>query len=170
VVTRDTPSRRADAGVQWGSLVHGLLEHAMRHPAATRDDLRRLAVWLTVEDPDLRPVIEQALDTVQAVAQASFWTQARESAEVHEEAPFAARERDGSRPKVVNGVIDLVYRTPDGWRIVDYKTDRDADAGALAARYAEQVQAYERAWGTVSGGEVRSEIVSARSEDRATSR
>jgi len=119
-------------------------------------------VWLTVEHPDLRPVIEQALDTVQAVAQASFWKQARESAEVHEEAPFAAREQDGSLPKVVNGVIDLVYRTPEGWQLVDYKTDRDADAGALAARYAEQVQVYESAWGKVSAGKVSSEIVSTR--------
>ena len=35
----------------------------MRHEAATRDDLRRLAMWLTVEEPQLRPVIDQALDT-----------------------------------------------------------------------------------------------------------
>ena len=164
VVTADTPSRRADAGMAWGSLVHGLLEHAMRHAGATRDDLRRLAVWLTVEEPDLRPVIEQALDTVQSVASASFWTEARASAEVHEEVPFAAREQDGALPKVVNGAIDLAYRTPDGWQIVDYKTDRDADTGALAARYAEQVQAYERAWGKMSGGAVASEVVSARKE------
>lgn len=31
-----TPSHRADAGQAWGTLVHGLLEHAMRHRAPTR--------------------------------------------------------------------------------------------------------------------------------------
>ena len=36
--------------------------------SATRDDLRRLAMWLTVEEPQLRAVIDEALDTVQAVA------------------------------------------------------------------------------------------------------
>ena len=29
----DTPSHRADAGMAWGTLIHGLLEHAMRHKA-----------------------------------------------------------------------------------------------------------------------------------------
>ena len=45
VVTADTPARRADAGMAWGTLIHGLLEHAMRHKDASREDLRRLA-WL----------------------------------------------------------------------------------------------------------------------------
>ncbi len=42
VVSADTPTHRADAGMAWGTLMHGLLEHAMRHRAATREDLRRL--------------------------------------------------------------------------------------------------------------------------------
>ena len=69
----DTPAHRADAGQAWGTLIHGLLEHAMRHKAATRDDLRRLAMWLTVEEPQLRPVIDEALDTVERTARAEFW-------------------------------------------------------------------------------------------------
>src|SRR5690606_36481825 len=77
VVARDTPSRRADAGMAWGALVHGLLEHAMRHPAATRDDLRRLALWLTFEEPQLRPVIDRAISTVEAVTTSERWQTAR---------------------------------------------------------------------------------------------
>ena len=42
-------------------MIHGLLEHAMRHERATRDDLRRLAVWLSMEEPKLRAVIEDAV-------------------------------------------------------------------------------------------------------------
>ena len=34
-----------------GRLIHGLLEHAMRQQDATADDLRRLGMWLTVEEP-----------------------------------------------------------------------------------------------------------------------
>src|SRR5438128_1547050 len=77
VVVGDTPSHGAEAGMAWGTLIHGLLEHAMRHKNATRDDLRRLAMWLTVDEPQLRPVIDEALDTVQAVAAAAFWAEAR---------------------------------------------------------------------------------------------
>lgn len=31
-----------------GTLIYGLLEHAMREPNPTREDLRQLAMWLTV--------------------------------------------------------------------------------------------------------------------------
>ena len=144
VVVVDTPSHRADAGQAWGTLVHGLLEHAMRHNAATRDDLRRLAMWLTVEEPQLRSVIDEALDTVQAVAAGAFWAEAKASPECHEEAPFSVRDLGEGVPTVLTGVVDLVHRTVDGWKIVDYKTDRDP--AALSAKYAGQIAEYERAW------------------------
>jgi ATP-dependent exoDNAse (exonuclease V) beta subunit len=144
--------------------VHGLLEHAMRHKGATRDDLRRLALWLTVDEPDLRSVIDDALDTVEAVAPAGFWQMARASAECHEEVPFAVREAGGDVPTVVNGTIDLIYNAAGEWRLVDYKTDRQGgeDHAALEARYASQLRAYEDAWRQVTGGSVQSEIVPAR--------
>ena len=77
VVRKDTPAHRADAGQAWGSLIHGLLEHAMRHPGATREDLRRLAMWLTVEEPQLRSVLDKALDTVAAAAAPTSGTRRR---------------------------------------------------------------------------------------------
>ncbi len=165
VITAETPSRRADAGLAWGTLVHGLLEHAMRHKDATRDDLRRLGLWLTVDEPDLRAVLDLALDTVEAVAHAGFWQTARASAECHEEVPFAVRDAGGDVPTVVNGTIDLIYKAAGDWRLVDYKTDRPGDnRAALEARYVSQLRAYEEAWRQVSGGDVISEIVPARKE------
>ena len=91
VVVPKTSSHRADAGAAWGSLVHGLLEHAMRHRTATREDLRRLAQWLTVEEPQLRPVIDQAVDTAMAVVSSGELAAARATAECYEEVPFAVR-------------------------------------------------------------------------------
>jgi ATP-dependent helicase/nuclease subunit A len=161
VVVANTPSHRADAGQAWGTLVHGLLEHAMRHRTATRDDLRRLAVWLTVEEPQLRPVIDEALDTVRAVAAGAFWAEAKAAAECHEEAPFAVRSEGEGVPAVLTGVIDLVHRTAEGWRVVDYKTDRDG-AASLDAKYAGQVAEYARAWQEFAPEPVATELVSAR--------
>ncbi len=161
VVVADTPSHRADAGQAWGTLVHGLLEHAMRHKAATRDDLRRLALWLTVEEPQLRVVIDQALDTVQAVAAGAFWAEAKAAAECYEEVPFAVREQVDGVPTVLTGVMDLVHRTAEGWQLVDYKTDRDG-AASLPAKYAEQIAAYEAAWRKFVPEEVTSVLVSTR--------
>jgi ATP-dependent exoDNAse (exonuclease V) beta subunit len=118
VVSADTPTNRADAGMAWGTLVHGLLEHAMRHETATREDLRRLAVWLTVDEPQLRAVVDEAVETVQRVAQAEFWRTAK-AGEHLEEAPFAVADATA----LTNGVIDLLFKTTGGWRIRDYKTD-----------------------------------------------
>jgi ATP-dependent helicase/nuclease subunit A len=140
VVAQDTASHRADVGMAWGALVHGLLEHAMRHEHASREDLRRLALWLTVEEPRLRTVIDQALDTVEGVMRAEFWTAAR-SSEHAEEVPFAVSEASG---QISTGVVDLLYRADDAWSVVDYKTDAAPDAAAQAA-YAQQLAKYRQA-------------------------
>ncbi len=161
-VVPNRPSHRADAGMAWGTLVHGLLEHAMRHSVATRDDLRRLAMWLTVEEPQLRMVIDQAIDTVQSVAGAAFWQQALASAERHEEAPFAVCDRTGAVPTITNGTIDLVFQTTGGWRLIDYKTDVDGAPGNLQAKYDEQIRAYVAGWERVAGGKVGAEVLTVR--------
>ena len=89
---RDTSSHRADSGYAWGLLIHGLLEHAMERKDATRFDLERLALWLTVEFPDLRPHIGTAVDVVDHVSKAAFWQQARSASECHVEVPFAIQQ------------------------------------------------------------------------------
>jgi ATP-dependent exoDNAse (exonuclease V) beta subunit len=163
VVVPNTPSHRADAGLAWGTLVHGLLEHAMRHRAATRDDLRRLGQWLTVEEPRLRPMVDLAVDAALAVVSSPELASARASADCHEEVPFAIRDTTGVVPRVVTGAIDLVHRAPrGGWQLIDYKTDIGLDAAAAEARYAAQVQAYTDAWRRIAGEDVRTAIVAAR--------
>ena len=59
----------------WGTLIHGLLEHAMRH----RRHARRSAPARDVADrrgAAAAAVIDEALDTVQRVAAADFWAEA----------------------------------------------------------------------------------------------
>ena len=139
VVGTDTPAHRADAGMAWGTLIHGLLEHAMRFPAATREDLRRLAMWLTMEEPQLRVVIEEAIDTVQQVAKADFWADATKS-EHGVEVPFITA--DASR-QLLAGAIDLIFKPGIEWAVVDYKTD--TDVASSADRYRRQLFQYEQA-------------------------
>jgi ATP-dependent helicase/nuclease subunit A len=158
----DTPSHRADAGQAWGTLVHGLLEHAMRHQAATSSDLHRLAMWLTVDEPQLRDVIDRAVETALAVVASDALATARGAAERHEEVPFAMLDTRNGVPTVVSGAIDLVHRTDDGWQVVDYKTDADAPGVGTNAAYEQQVTEYAGAWERVTGQETGKAIVSAR--------
>jgi ATP-dependent helicase/nuclease subunit A len=160
VVVPKTPSHRADAGAAWGSLVHGLLEHALRHRSAAREDLRRLAQWLTMEEPQLRAVIDQAIDTVISVVSSNELAAARATAECYEEVPFSVRTAESASPQVITGVIDVVHRDGDGWRVVDYKTD--VDQGAAAQKYAEQVRVYGEVWAKISGAATKTAIISAR--------
>jgi ATP-dependent helicase/nuclease subunit A len=147
----ETSSHRADAGYAWGLLIHGLLEHAMRHKNASRSDLERLALWLTVETPDLRPYMSNAVDVVQGVAKAPFWRDANAAGECHVEVPYAVRQVDSSGlPTVVRGVIDLVYRPSGAWQILDYKTDQVVDAASLVDRYRSQIERYADAWAHVT--------------------
>jgi ATP-dependent helicase/nuclease subunit A len=135
VVRTDTPTHRADAGMAWGTLIHGLLEHAMRFPRSTTADLRRLAMWLTVEELHLRAVVDEAIETVQRVGKAEFWAEAQ-AGEHYEEAPFAvAADLD-----LTVGTIDLLFER-SGWQVADYKTDLSLDA----ALYHGQLERYKRA-------------------------
>ena len=156
VVVRDTPSHRADAGAAWGTLIHGLLEHAMRHQNATTEDLRRLAMWLTVEEPQLRAVIDEAIETVQTVASGQFWDQAR-SGEHTVESPFGVTQRGNV---ALMGVIDLLYRAGTRWQVADYKTDvgtADEDPA-----YAAQMASYRAALEACGLGDISATIVPAR--------
>ena len=143
----------------WGTLIHGLLEHAMRHKSATREDLRRLAVWLTVEEPQLRTVIDEALDTVKRAARADFW----KLAQTHErsaESPFFVLE-PGKINRLTNGVIDLLFQSDAGWQIVDYKTDVTLD-GHL---YEAQLEAYRAALSKVGCAVVDASLLHVRPQE-----
>jgi ATP-dependent helicase/nuclease subunit A len=155
VVSTDTPAHRADAGMVWGTLIHALLEHAMRYPSVTRDDLRRLAMWLTVEEPQLRLVIEQALDTVECVARGDFWQLAK-TLEHSVEAPFLMCQSG----RLTSGVIDLLFQASAGWRIIDYKTDISLAADV----YQGQLDAYRAALRTIGCDVVDASVIGVRSD------
>jgi ATP-dependent exoDNAse (exonuclease V) beta subunit len=178
--------------MEWGTLVHELLEFGTRHATAGRADLERFALWLTLDNPGQRSVATQAVGVVLGVLSSEEWQQARAAGECHVEVPFALRLAGAgsgqggsgaavaslgfeatewsetgpdaacrpSRPQppvVVTGIIDLVYRTREGWRIVDHKTDQLADraAAALLDRHANQLAAYARAWQGITGSPAR---------------
>jgi ATP-dependent helicase/nuclease subunit A len=148
----DSAAHRADAGQAWGTLIHGLLEHAMRQKDATSEDLRRLGMWLTVERPELRDVLDLAVNTVLQVSKADFWHEAKE-AERSVETPFAFL--DGPRT-ILTGVIDLLFGQDGRYRIIDYKTD--ADSKNLVTAYQAQLKMYERALGAVGIQQVASAV------------
>jgi ATP-dependent exoDNAse (exonuclease V) beta subunit len=136
----------------WGRLVHALLEHAARGAGRDRAHLERVARWVSVDHAELQRVVPDALDTVERVLASDLWQRARAATELHAEVPVAVR-LDGDAagpPRVLHGVIDLAFRGPDGWELVDYKTDQ-ADVATLAAQYGDQVLQYAAQWAALTG-------------------
>ena len=141
--------REPDTGLAWGNLIHGLLDHAARGPHPDRAHLARVAAWLTFDNPELRRVVPEALDTVERVLASDMWQQARSALELDAEVPFAARLDAPDGPTVLHGVIDLAFRTADGWSLIDYKTDQ-TDLATLVTRYADQVRQYATHWAALT--------------------
>ena len=111
----------------------------MRHKHVNFADLRRMGMWLTVEEPELRDVLDLAVNTVLQVAKADFWNEAKKS--VHSvETPFAYAQDCNA---ILTGVIDLLFGHEDRWRIIDYKTD--VGSTDLVPSYQGQLKMYERA-------------------------
>ena len=62
------------------------------------------------------------------------------------ESPILLREPDGL---VVEGVLDLAFRTSEGWMVVDFKTDQELTDAKAA--YEAQVRLYARAVSEATG-------------------
>jgi ATP-dependent helicase/nuclease subunit A len=113
--------------MSWGRVVHRLLEAAMRDPSL---DLRAYAVNLLAEEERPETEVEELVRAAEAVRGSRLWERARTSSRRLVEVPFAAEvsRRDLGRTEgperiVLSGAIDLVFEEPDGWVLVDYKSD-----------------------------------------------
>ena len=153
--------RPAGGGREWGSVVHQALAAAA--DGVRGDSLDRLARDLLagrghrardgVEPPDLAAL----LSLIAAVRASPIWRRAMASDERLVELPFAlSMPASGERRKVLEGVIDLVFREGKRWCVVDYKADRgdDPDFASRVDQYRAQVELYARSWEELTGAEV----------------
>jgi ATP-dependent helicase/nuclease subunit A len=70
--------------------------------------------------------------------------------------------------RVTEGVIDLVFEEPEGWVVVDYKTDVGTDPKfeERLVGYRRQVDYYADAWGTLTGDPVKERVLFFTTQDR----
>lgn len=92
----------------------------------------------------------QAQNALAAFRASALWTEIQSASAVHAEVPLVISRKNGPR----RGVIDLVYRLPNGWKIVDYKThavNTDAEIQALIAQSRPQLIRYAKHWAAITG-------------------
>lgn len=139
-------------GLGWGNAVHATLEAALAgRDAAVLTQVARTALLENdrpVEDGE--PVeLEPLLVLVERIRGSALWERALAAELRLTEQPFAIEHDDGHW---IEGVIDLAFREPEGWVIVDYKTAADDRAYALRLpHYRRQVELYAEAWRRLTG-------------------
>jgi len=151
------PPPTGEHGVEWGAVIHRLLELAAGNPDA---DLRAAAADALAEHELDVSSVDAAVETVTSVQHSHLWARARKARRLLVEVPFETQLSDPEAPDtplLVRGVVDLAFREAAGWVLVDYKTDLVApgQAKTLAERYAPQLGLYARAWTACTGEPVR---------------
>jgi ATP-dependent helicase/nuclease subunit A len=145
------PREDTGRGMEWGRIIHGLLEALMRDAAL---DVRAYAANLFAEEERQAGDLEEAVRLVEAVRGSPLWRRALAAKRRLVEVPFAvsvdSRElgrSEGPKHTLLSGAIDLAFEEDDGWTLVDYKSDRvDGKLAALAAFYAPQIRLYRGYW------------------------
>jgi len=149
-----------EQGLDWGAVIHLLLQHAMRDSHVDLEGLARTALIQHELDPALS---EPAINTVKSIMSSDLWQRALCSPQRLIEVPFEVLKEGESvsMPTLVRGVIDLIFKEPDGWVLVDVKTDRlpDGKVDSLVERYAPQVQLYASAWQNCVGDVVKETVL-----------
>lgn len=135
-------------GASWGRIIHKALEACGR---GKRDKLEIMVRnWLTDEgrpSDDLKKVI----DFVDVVVRSEMWKRVLQAEEKYFEVPFSSL----SNGVVIYGIIDLIFKEPDGWVVVDYKTDNFEANLAKKEAYERQLAMYARHWEKITGNKVK---------------
>jgi ATP-dependent helicase/nuclease subunit A len=155
---RHRPPRSGEHGTEWGTVIHVLLETALREPGR---DLIAAAEAALADGGLAAARAGEAVAVVRAVQASEIWRRAAASAQRLVEAPFTVCLPPGhphvpgaTVPTIVRGVVDLAFREPAGWVIVDWKTDAvrgDAEIAEKTRHYAPQVRLYATIWADLSG-------------------
>jgi ATP-dependent helicase/nuclease subunit A len=149
-------------GRGFGRAVHRLFRAIIEHRDDPRDRavLEALADRLVREETGARSasLAERAVGAADAFRAGPVWTELAASDRVLCEFPFVRTVDEAEAPRLVSGVIDLLYRTDGGWVIVDFKTEA-LGPRALADRHSAQLEAYRTHWTELSGEAVERTVI-----------
>jgi ATP-dependent helicase/nuclease subunit A len=136
------------SGSRFGSLVHTIFSRVNLNGSV--DDLR-MAVDRQARQFGSPPVErEAAYDVVQRALKHPLMVAAAKSEDVKRETPVMyVNDAD----ELVEGIVDMAFRSAEGWTVVDFKTDEDIEKQRGA--YLGQIRLYVEGVGKATGEDVR---------------
>jgi ATP-dependent helicase/nuclease subunit A len=137
---------RRPSGKRFGSLVHAVLATVpLGDPLSANETAALHGRILGATEAEVRAAANAAVLAMKhPVLERARSAAAR--GECRREVPLASRDEDGS---LIEGVVDLAFRDPNGWTVVDFKTDVELDS-ALDL-YRQQVAIYASIINKVTG-------------------
>jgi ATP-dependent helicase/nuclease subunit A len=136
--TGGTPGR----GLSWGRAVHRALEALGR--GRTGDSLRAFVGAVAVDELLDPAMTAELLPLIERTAASDAWKSLISAGLPRVELTVMRRTESAGVESVTEGVIDAAAIGPDGWRVLDWKTDlvEGAEWTERHERYSRQVDAY----------------------------
>ena len=165
---RDTQGEGGGAGgygLGFGKALHVLFERCtQRRGEAPMPPQARIDAALEAHmDGFAEMDAQRARGMLERFLESDLWKEIVAAEAAYPEYPVADVIADGGAerpvPELRRGTIDLIYRGPSGWVVVDYKTDRVSPEAEVAAGledhpYADQVRTYCKAFTRATGATV----------------
>ncbi|MEI6914409.1 MAG: UvrD-helicase domain-containing protein, partial [Armatimonadota bacterium] len=134
-----------------GRVLHRLLEMMMNDDIS---DLQPVIANLLL-DEEINEGLASEIEAIAVrVTSTAIWEAAKQSTQKYVEIPFARPQPFDSREpnSTLIGVMDLVFKQDDGWRVVDYKSDHVGNRlEHLRDIYSPQVRLYVDHWKQITG-------------------
>jgi len=165
-------------GTNWGKAVHEVLEYLLNSqpseefllsyilysleknniPVYRKDELFQL-----IQSFRERPLYSRIMQAEKRLTEVPFYLKITEEESLYEDLTEKQEKgKDKLPPMILSGIIDLVFREPDGWVIVDYKTDcpkYEKDYADLQQKYQKQIDIYAVIWQSISKEEVKEKLI-----------
>lgn len=155
-------------GIAWGSAVHRIFDYLIKEDPD--EELLSSHIERALEKQGISLKRKEELAGIIRKFKESDLYQRLEKAELkYSEVPFtiniepahplyAELAGQDSRPVILSGTIDLVFKEADGWMVIDYKTDRpenEKDYPKLVEVYQKQITIYSQVWQEITGEQVK---------------
>jgi len=155
IINGDETSIRADK-LPIGIIVHKVLDVLISDESALPETFD-----LILKDNTEDYVTEEFLQSIaDGFKKHPLWEQLRSSNGVYTEVPFSFKAPFDTtfsgetlgEDTYVNGIIDLVFKSADGWVIIDFKTqDSKEVAHEIRGSYEKQLSIYKEVWEKITG-------------------
>jgi len=165
-------------GIHWGNAVHGVLQYLLSKQPS--EEMLFLYIKYSLEKNNISTHRKDELyQLVKKFRDSQLFSRIEKSQKRLTEVPFNLKiistdplyqkllseeeeKEKESKPIIMNGTIDLVFRELEGWVIVDYKTDcpkYEKDYQYLKKKYQQQIDVYSAIWQKISGEKVKEKII-----------